>query len=239
MQSILILGSGPNVTDAQSWPRAGFDHILAINNAWQVRPDWDECIYPWDFPEDRRPKPEGQQKLVIQDQFVPAQNEYGGFVYAGGTMAFTASYYALHAHRPLVIAMYGCDMHYPRKGQTHFYGTGTADPLRDDVSLRSLESKSARLMVLAAMQGCAMVNLSTGPSRLIFPRVTRSQMPHARPQTFCPDLAAEAQAEETRLGYFVPSGRYWEHLDKFDAAALTKLDALWYAAATQPLRQSA
>lgn len=239
MQSLLILGSGPDVMAAKSWQRFGFDHVLAINNAWQVRPDWDEAIYPWDFPEDRRPMAKGQQKLVTQDEFVPAQNAYGGFVYAGGTMAFTASYYALFAHRPSVISMFGCDMHYPRKGQTHFYGTGTADPLRDDVSLRSLEAKSARLMVLAAMQGCAMVNLSTGPSRLIFPRVTQSQLGHAKPQVFCPDLAAEALAYEASLGYFVPSGRYWEHLDMFDVAALTKLDALWYEAATQPLRQTA
>ncbi len=61
-------------------------------------------------------------------------------------------------------------MHYP-PGQTHFYGTGSADPLRPDITLQSLEAKSARLMILAAMEGCAMVNLSTGPSRLVFPRV--------------------------------------------------------------------
>ncbi len=239
MQSILILGSGPSVMQAQSWPRAGIDQILAINNAWQVRSDWDALIYPWDFPEARRPLPRPNQKMVTQDDFVPAQNSYGGFVYAGGTMAFTAGYYALHAHRPRVIAMFGCDMHYPKQGLTHFYGTGTADPLRDDLSLQSLEAKSARLMVLAAMQGCAMVNLSHGPSRLVFPRVARGQMNHVTPQIYCPDLAAEAMDREKTLGYYIPSGRYWEHLDQFDAAELAKLDALWYAAATQPLRQSA
>lgn len=239
MQSILILGSGPSVMQSQSWPRAGFDHILAINNAWQVRPDWDALIHPWDFPEDRRPLPNPSQAMVTQEAFVPAQNAFGGFVYAGGTMAFTAGYYALHTHRPRVIAMVGCDMHYPKMGQTHFYGTGTADPLRDDVSLQSLEAKSARLMVLAAMQGCAMVNLSQGPSRLVFPRINRAQLDRATPQIYCPDLAAEAMDREAALGYFVESGRYWEHLDQFDPAELAKLDTLWYAAATQPLRQSA
>ena len=154
-------------------------------------------------------------------------------------MAFTAGYYALHAHCPKVIAMLGCDMHYPKHGPTHFYGTGTADPLRQDISLRSLEAKSARLMVMAAMQGCAMVNLATGPSRLLFPRVTRASMNHATPQIYCPDLAAEALALEAALGYFVPSGRYWEQVDRFDPAKLAKLDALWAAAASQPLRQSA
>ena len=239
MTSILILGSGPNVVQARSWPRMGFDHILAINNAWQVRPDWDALIHPWDFPKDRRPVAKLGQTLVTQEEFVPAQNAFGGFVYAGGTMAFTAGYYALHAHTPRVIAMFGCDMHYPKLGQTHFYGTGTADPLRDDISLQSLEAKSARLMVLAAMQGCAMVNLSNGPSRLIFPRISRAQLDRITPQIYCADLAAEAMVFEKYLDYQVPSGRYWEHLDRFDATALSKLDALWYAAATQPLRISA
>ena len=239
MQSILILGSGPTVMQAQSWPRAGFDHILAINNAWRVRPDWDALIHPWDFPENRRPQPGLGQAMITQEDFVPAQNAFGGFVYGGGTMAFTAGYYALHAHRPRVIAMMGCDMHYPKQGHTHFYGTGTADPLRDDLSLQSLEAKSARLLVLAAMQGCAMVNLSNGPSRLVFPHVTRGQLGHVTPQIYCPDLAAEALDREMSLGYFVESGRYWEHLDQFDPGELSKLDALWYAAATQPLRISA
>jgi hypothetical protein len=239
MQSILILGSGPSVAQAQFWPRTGFDHILAINNAWRVRPDWDALIYPFDFPQDRRPIPGPDQRLVGQEDFVPAQNAYGGFVYAGATMAFTAAYYALHAHRPRVVALMGCDMHYPKQGPTHFYGTGTPDPLRQDISLQSLEAKSARLMVLAALQGCAMVNLSAGPSRLIFPRVTRGAMDMARPQTYCADHAAQALEREAALGYFVPSGRYWDHLDQFDPAELAKIDALWYAAATAPLRISA
>lgn len=239
MQSILILGSGPSVVQARSWPRKGFDHILAINNAWRVRPDWDALIHPWDFPEDRRPLPGPKQAMITQADFVPAQNAFGGFVYAGGTMAFTAGYYALHTHHPRVIAMMGCDMHYAKLGNTHFYGTGTADPLRNDVSLQSLEAKSARLMVLAAMQGCAMVNLSNGPSRLIFPRAAPVQLNRATPQIYCSDLAAEAMAREAALGYFVKSGRYWEHLDQFDPAELAKLDDLWYAAATQALRQTA
>jgi hypothetical protein len=239
MQSVLILGSAPSVMQAHFWPRDGFDYILAINNAWRVRPDWDAMIHPWDFPVDRRPLPAPQQRMITQDEFVPAQNAMGGFVYAGGTMAFTAGYFSLHTHRPRVIAMLGCDMHYPKLGPTHFYGTGTADPLRNDISLQSLEAKSARLMVLAAMQGCAMVNLSTGPSRLMFPRIARTAMDRVTPQVYCCDLAAEALAREAELGYYVPSGRYWDHLDQFDPAELATLDALWCAAATQPLWQSA
>ncbi len=74
MQTVLMLGSGPDVMAARGWDRAGFDHILAINNAWRVRPDWDALIHPWDFPKDRRPDPAPHQVLVTQENFVPAQN---------------------------------------------------------------------------------------------------------------------------------------------------------------------
>jgi hypothetical protein len=236
---VLLLGSAPMASEAALWPRAPFDRIVAINNAWRVRKDWDVSVFPWDFPVDRQPVAGPEQRLVTEAEFVPAQNGYGGFVYAGATMAFTSGYWVLHALRPQVLAVFGCDMHYPKAGATHFYGSGSADPLRNDITLRSLEAKSARLMVLAAMQGCAVVNLSTGPSRLIFPRVGRGAVARARPVTWCPDLASEALGLEAKLGYLVPSGRYWEEADRFDPVALDRLDRLWLQAATRPLRQTA
>ncbi len=240
MTTILILGSGPNATLAQGWDRAPFDHILAINNAWRVRTDWDALIYPHDFPPHRRPVPRAGQTLVTEDDFVPAQNAFGGFVYAGGTMAFTAAYWALYAHRPRMIAVMGCDMHYPTGRATHFYGTGAADPLRADITLQSLEAKAARLMVLAAMQGCAVVNLSiAGPTRLIYPRVGLNGLDRLEPLPFDANVADLALAEETALGYVVPSGRYWEQADRFDAGALRRVDALWLQAAAADRRLSA
>ncbi len=238
MTCVLMLGSGPNVTEAARWTRAPFDHVVAINNAHAVRPDWTHHIYPWDFPEARRGIATNGQAIITEDDFVPAQNAFGGFVYAGGTMAFTTAYWALHALKPRVIAAFGCDMHYP-KGQTHFYGTGTADPLRPDITLQSLEAKSARLMILAAMEGCAMLNLSFGPSRLIFPRVPRDRTAHARPLPFDLRLADEALKREDALGYHVPSGRYWEEADRFDPAELRRLDMLWLAAARTGLAATA
>lgn len=238
MTCVLMLGSGPMVTAAAHWPRAPFDHVVAINNAHAVRPDWTHHIYPWDYPKDRRPAPGPGQRAVTQDDFVPAQNAFGGFVYAGGTMAFTAAYWALHALTPRVIAAFGCDMHYP-PGQTHFYGTGSADPLRPDITLQSLEAKSARLMILAAMEGCAMVNLSTGPSRLVFPRVPHDRASDARPLPFDIRLADQALRREDALGYHVPSGRYWEQADRFDPAELHRLDMLWLAAAGAGLAATA
>jgi hypothetical protein len=226
----LMLGSAPNAVQARNWPRAPFDHITAINNAWAIRPDWDALCCPWDFPEDRRPAPNPHQRLILQEEFVPAQNLYGGFVYAGGTMAFTTAYWMLAALKPRVIAVLGCDMHYPKTGATHFYGTGTPDPLRADITLRSLEAKSARLMILAARQGCAMVNLSDGPSRLVFPRATPTTLP-TTPAPYDESLAAKALAREAALNYHVPSGRYWEEAHRFDLTQIDALDALWLNAA--------
>lgn len=222
-----MLGSAPMAVQAADWPREGFDHILAINNAWRIRPDWDDLITPWDFPPDRLPLPGPGQRLVTEADFVPAQNALGGFVYAGATMAYTAAYWALHALRPRVIAVFGCDMHYPAQGATHFYGTGRPDPLRADITLRSLEAKSVRLLVMAARQGCAMVNLSSGPSRLLFPRVRRAEAAAARPLAFDAARVDTALAREAALGYFAPSGRYWEDLSRYDVAEIDALDALW------------
>lgn len=239
MRNVLILGSGPDVTQARDWPRAPFDHVLTINNAWQVRGDWDALIHPFDFPQARRPVPQAHQRIITQDDFVPAQNALGGFVYAGGTMAFTACYWALHAHKPRVIAVMGCDMHYPARGRTHFYGKGTADPLRPDITLQSLEAKSARLMIHAALQGCTMVNLSHGPSRLIFPRATPATLDTITPLPFDMACVIDARAREAALAYDTPTGRYWDDLARFDARELQSLDALWLAAAQQRLQLSA
>ena len=232
MTSVLILGSGPNVVQARDWPRNSVDHILAINNAFAVRPDWDSLIHPEDFDPDRLPLDIAPtQRVVTAADYVPAQNKFGGFVYAGGTMAFTAGYWALAHHRPTVIGFMGCDMTYDRSEGTHFYGTGTADPLRDDITLQSLEAKSARLQLIAARQGCAVINLSDQPSRLTFPRDTITKLREAQPRPIDASGMDAALASESALGYLVPSGRYWEESERFDAGALREVDALWLAAA--------
>ncbi|MEO0487694.1 MAG: hypothetical protein AAF092_17485 [Pseudomonadota bacterium] len=225
---LLILGSGPSAIAARDWPRAPFDHILAINNAWQIRDDWDDLIYPYDFPADRMPTAIAPNQRVIEDDaFVPAQNAFGGFLYAGATMAFTATYWALHALKPDVIAYLGCDMVYAPTGATHFYGKGSPDPLRADISLRNLEAKSARAQGFAARQGCRLLNLGTGESRLTFPRAT--------PQTLDAGVAIDGAAmdaalkRERALGYDTPTG-FHDHIDA-DLDALDAIDALWLKAA--------
>ncbi len=228
LTSVLILGSAPYAVQAAVWPRASFDHVVVINNAWRIRPDWSHLIHPEDFPEDRRPSEiQPGQKIVTATDYVPAQNAYGGFVYAGGTMAFTAGYWALHALNPSRLCYFGCDMVYPAAGQTHFYGTGTADPLRDDVTLANLPAKARRLEYFAARQGCAMVNLSTKDSVLPYQRATLDSFSDVPVSRFAKGEAEQILAQERALGYFVPSGRYWTELQRFDAAAIARLDADW------------
>lgn len=230
---VLIIGSGPNATQVRNWDLSAFDRIVVINNAWRASEVWHDLVYPYDFAASRLPPALTQaQRLIDEDAFVPAQNHYGGFVYAGGTMAFTAAYWALYEYSPAEICFIGCDMHYPDTGPTHFYGTGQPDPLRADISLTSLEGSSARFLCLAARQNCAVLNLSDGPSRLIYPRRTQPAAPFiARPEPIDERLVDACLKTEQMLGYFVEDGRYWLVADRFDANELKELNEHWLAAA--------
>lgn len=230
--SVLVLGSGPNAVEARNWGDLPFDAVVAINNAWALRPDWTHHIHPEDFPPERRPEQiSPSQTRVDYNDYVPCQNAYGGVVYAGGTMAFTTGYWALARLRPRVMSFFGCDMVYPAVGQTHFYGTGTADPLREDPTLRSLEAKAARLGLIAARQGCACVNLSMEESRLVFPRAALSTARATWPRPAPPVEAMErAEALEREAGYHVPSGRYWKEQERFDLERIDAIDRAWMEA---------
>jgi hypothetical protein len=240
---VLVLGSAADAVRACSWERAPFSSVVAINNAWQIRSDWDYLIHPEDFPRERWPTsldPQ-TQSIVTAADYVPVQNRFGGFVYAGGTMAFTAAYWALGALQPDVIAFLGCDMVYDAGPQTHFYGTGAADPLRQDVTLQSLEAKSLRLLALAAQENCVLVNLSErASSRLVYPRSSAAAMAHwsradwlaqleGQRQSINPQALRAALHRESELGYMVQSGRYWEVRASLDAAKLAALDRQWLA----------
>ena len=241
LNKVLIVGSAPDAVKTAHWDTSCFTHTVVINNAWKACPSWNCLIYPEDFPQGRHPsaKDMNGKRIVTAEDFVPVQNEFGGFVYAGGTMSFTAGYWALGALKPDVIAYIGCDMVYKAKpGQsTHFYGAGTADPLRPDVTLQSLEAKSLRLQALARQTGCAVVNLSElENSRLCFPRLAFSaleimtELPSFEVQE--PSAVQTALRAEADLGYWVASGRYWEEHDKFDHQKLRDIDALWLSTAS-------
>ena len=239
MNVVLIVGSAPDAVRINSLDLSLFNNSVAINNAWQLRQDLDYAIYPEDFPTQRQPKNfHVKKKIITAKEYVPIQNKFGGFVYAGGTMAFTAGYWALGTLKPDVIAYLGCDMIYSDKvSDNHFYGKGAADPLRDDITLQSLEAKSARLMAIAKFNNCSVVNLSEqDQSRLLFPRVQIDNFKKKR--TVFNLISADkiklnlkalkkALSFEKKLNYMVHSGRYWEQINKFDPIQLSKIDQLW------------
>ena len=225
---VLILGSAPNVVAVHDIELSTYDKIIVINNAWQVLKSWTEHIFPHDFPAKNQPvRYLKGQRPIDEKLFVKRQNEFGGFIYAGGTMAFTALYWALGEHMPSEIHILGCDMVYPDTGKTHFYGEGSPDPLREDFTLRDLYAKSARFMCLAARNGCKTYNLSGQTSMLCFPRhgaIIDDNLGH-----FSIDDASVQSIldQETALGYFVTSGRYWETDLNVDLQALDKIDLQW------------
>ena len=239
MNVVLIVGSAPDAVRINSLDLSLFSSSVAINNAWKLRQDLDYAIYPEDFPTQRQPKNSHvKKKIITAKEYVPIQNKFGGFVYAGGTMAFTAGYWALGTLNPDVIAYLGCDMIYSDKiSDNHFYGKGAADPLRDDITLQSLEAKSARLMAIAKFNNCSVVNLSEqDQSRLLFPRVQIDNFKKKR--TIFNFISADkiklnlkalkkALSFEKKLNYMVHSGRYWEQINKFDPIQLSKIDQLW------------
>ena len=225
---VLILGSAPNVVAVNDIDVSCYDEIIVINNAWQVLGSWTEHIFPYDFPQKNKPMRYAKgQRPIDEKLFVRRQNEFGGFIYAGGTMAFTALYWALGEHMPSEIHILGCDMVYPDAGETHFYGAGTPDPLREDFTLRDLYAKSARFMCIAARNGCSTYNLSEQPSKLCFPRLSGNIDDNP-----CHLLINNASVQsildqENSLGYFISSGRYWEADVKIDLQALDKVDQQW------------
>ena len=238
MKTVLLIGSAPDAVLAKKISLSDLTDIVVINNAWRVRDDWTHLVCPEDFPEERRPVAGKDQEIITHEKFVPANNAFGGIVYAGATMAFTAGYWVLHALKPDVLAFIGCDMVYDDR-QTHFYGKGEADPLRDDPTLQNLQAKSNRMLWFAARQGCLCVNLSESVrSELTFPRLSLDAVGEDVSELRRTNLnvvaseAANSRAEqalelESQADCFVESGDYWNHPDNWNAEALTQIDQLW------------
>lgn len=245
LKTVLILGSAVDAVRARAFDQSSFHAIVAINNAWRIRDDWTHLLHAGDFPDERKPIPRPEQVSLSYETYVPANNAFGGIVYAGGTMAFSTAYWALHALQPDILAFCGCDMIYDQKnGQSHFYGAGTADPLRQDPTLQSLEAKSNRLMILAAEQNCLCVNTSSlEKSRLTFPRLSAEDLASAQLQTVMNGLSdirqnfnttaiSSARDMEASSNQFVPTGDYWNHRARLDPAQLRDVDRLWLTAHT-------
>lgn len=185
----LVVGSAPAALSLAEKHLDGV-RIVAINNAWRIRPDTDYAIYASDFPEANRPPRSMPAVQITGPEYGPALATAGGEILAGATMAFVAGYWGCETLRTPVIGFYGCDMVYSPSGQTHFYGKGSPDPLREHISLRSLEAKAMRLFCWALKRHILLVNCSRSEtSHLVFPRVPLS-----------------------RLGELPPPGRQWQAL---------------------------
>lgn len=150
--------------------------LIAINNAWRLRSDFKYSIYPSDFPESRR----APNKIahISNDDYMKSIDEAGGIIFCGATMSFASGYWAVNTLNPGWLGFHGCDMVYKEGGGTHFYGTGTADPLREDISLRSLEAKACRMFLFGLSRGTICVNTSAVPnSRMTLPAFPINQFP--------------------------------------------------------------
>jgi hypothetical protein len=239
-RTVLIVGSAPDAVKARGYCGSTFDVIVAINNAWRIRSDWTHLVHAGDFPDDRKPVAAPGQSILSHQAYVPSNNQYGGVVYAGGTMAFSTAYWVLDVLSPDMIAFCGCDMIYDQKdGRSHFYGKGRADPLRSDPTLQHLEAKSNRLMLLAARDGCVCVNLSElSDSRLTFPRIDVTRLGEDPRNIHSTELRSirdrinreamqSALRRENVIGLVAPDGDYWNHADSIDPAALSAIDRLW------------
>lgn len=243
MKTAIILGSAPDAVRASSFDLTKVNALIALNNAWQIRHDWTHAIHPEDFPSQRRPAPTSHQKLITHETYVPANNAFGGIIYAGATMAFTTAYWALHEIKPDMMLFCGCDMIYDQKGKSsHFYGHGNADPLRHDPTLQSLEAKANRLMLIAAENNCLCANLSDLPtSRLTFPKVDALNLDIACRADEVRGLAlvsertdvalmAKAKQAEKSAALFHESGDYWNSNLAIDPQALREIDNFWHGA---------
>ena len=117
------------------------------------------------------------------------------------------------------------------EGKTHFYGIGVADPLRKDISLRSLEAKTARFECFASLVGSNVYNLSKEKeSRLVYRRKNISSLSTVytdRPRKIKTGKMQQALKFEKKLNYFIADGKYWKHEDTFDKEEIDNLDKLW------------
>ena len=226
---VLIIGSAPDAIKARELDLTFFDTVIVINNAWKEISNWNELIFPYDFPDDKKPKSIAkQQRFVTEKEFVPAQESLGGFVYAGATMTFTAGYWALVEHKPSLMCFLGCNMIYPSNTQTHFYGSGRKDPLRDDISLTSLKACSRRLLAIAKMRNCDLISLSSGLTNLDIPQLDFSQLDNFHTSIVVDrQRVADAFLLEESFGYFFRGKKYWEFLDQIDKSHLIELDRVW------------
>lgn len=170
IKNVLVLGSGPAAPKSASLVSQD-TIIVALNNAHRAIPRVDVSVYADDFPDSLRHSDVARIGRS-SPHYLPAISDAGGMIFCGATIAFAALYWIIRAYPCSQVSMYACDMVY-QGGDTHFYGKGSPDPLRSNISLQSLEAKSLRLFYFGLKSGVLILNASgEDQTRLMFPRLT-------------------------------------------------------------------
>ena len=84
------------------------------------------------------------------------------------------------------------------------------------------------MLILAKMQGCEIVSLSTGKTNLHVPQTSFDEFLDYRPAFIISrEKMNQALKYEKKLNYYVEDGRYWREEKFFCRNKLEKLDRMW------------
>lgn len=164
--SVLIAGSAPDASTITGAQIPKSVTLIAMNNAWRLRPDFAIHICPNDFPDANKPPSDYKLHRVQNRGFTAGLRRAGGTMFCGATMAFCSGYYALSSRPERIIGFIGCNMVY-EGANTHFYGKGEPDPVKVEMatyaSIKDLKAKAARLFLYGLLQDTLMLNLLPHP----------------------------------------------------------------------------
>lgn len=187
---LLMLGSGPGLRALDALDTSGWT-VLAINRAWQYRPERVDLVVHGDLlPGSARPplpafagrvfsyadyRPIIDARAREWAEAHPADAAEAGADgprwLSGHLIHFNASHWAMARLQPRRIAYLGCDFEYP-PGDTHFYGRGQAVP-PEEPGRASLSTYLGRLDWFAARDGVALFKLSAqGAGQLPYPTLS-------------------------------------------------------------------
>ena len=84
------------------------------------------------------------------------------------------------------------------------------------------------MLILAKMQGCEIVSLSSGKTNLHVPQTSFDEFLDYRPAFIISrEKMNQALKYEKNLNYYVEDGRYWREEKFFCRSKLEKLDRMW------------
>lgn len=240
-KTVVVVGSAPTAPSvARLLGKQTF--VVGLNNSWRALPRYDAFVYADDLPPESKPGPEDvARKGRSAPQYYPAMEASGGILFCGASTGFAAGYWVAHTMPFSQVSYFAADMTYSNR-QSHFYGKGSPDPLRKDLSLQDLPAKSLRLYYFGLTRGSLFLNASAEPeTRLAFPRVTsglsvsKNVMGEVLDALFeetetAKKEAAEALALEKDVPFDATVSDYWRYADDQKAwAYVARINAAWHA----------